>query len=213
MSGALALAVRRLGSAATLGAALAVCSLLAACGGTAPRTVARARRPVDEASQLAGQLPRRASRCVVARPSRLSPGQRALVQQVAQAGPLAWLGALEIRAYASASDVDADGRRSEVILMRASDPLERVRAVLSAQPYLDLVWDGEVRSCEEEDCAERVAHAEVLVDGTVRIRVGREADALAGGTDARRILSPCQWLAAGAREILASNLVLVLSPS
>lgn len=192
---------RRRNLAVVVGVSLCVWTQLA-CGGSAARASPGAPRRPDEAAQLAGQLPRWVSRCVVARPSRVSAERRSLVQQVAQAGPLAWLGALDVRAYASALRVHADGTRSEVVLLRASDPLARVREVLSAQPYLDVVWEGEARSCEDADCAERVAHAALLADGTVRIRVGRGTNSLDAGSDVPRIASPCEWLAARARDAI-----------
>jgi len=183
---------------------LAAC-IVAACSGAARREGRRTPATPDEAVQLAARLPRVVSRCVVARPSQLSPERRSLVQQVAQEGPLAWMGALEIRAYASALRVHADGTRSEVILLRASDPPARVRAVLSAQPYLGLVWEGQTPTCEDPDCTARAAVADVLADGTVRIRVGRAASGVDAGADVARIDAPCARLAAAASDAAATH--------
>ena len=183
--------IRRLRSLSS--AIFSACCVIACSGaGIGVRTL---RPDADEAVQLAAQLPRAVSRCVVARPSQVSPERRALVKQVAQAGPLAWLDALEIRAYASATRLFADGTRSEVILLRAAEPIARVRAVLAAQPYLGLAWDGESPRCEDADCTQRAARADVLRDGTVRIRVGRMDVRGEAGLDPPRIDAPCARLA------------------
>ncbi len=166
-------------------------SACASAGTHAP--TARTHAPVaqvaqtDPALELAAQLPEGADRCVVARPSRLDPAQRALLSRISQAEPFAWTPELEVVAYASAERDRRAGPRGSVSLLWVAAPQSRVRAVLDARAGLELAWDEPARPCGPATCP---ARARFVAAHLLRIEHG--SFPLASGPGAER---HCQRMA------------------